>query len=205
MPITRPSSLVTLLAAALLASAGACGHRVGDSCKNNVDCSPLGDRFCDVSAPSAGGDQGGYCTVEGCDVRFDDSNTLRDSCPSEAVCVRFFSQEQGRPCDPATQRQDCSPDERCLCDCAADPAKPAVCQAAGTTCHSGVMVSGPKGGHCAPEVSERRWCMLRCNNDGDCRGGQGYECRAAGTFGAELVPGEPLDGDHPPKFCVQKR
>lgn len=193
-------SLRCALAALLLAG---CGHRVGDSCKNNVDCSALGDRFCDVSAPGLNGDPGGYCTVEGCDVRFDDTNTLRDSCPSEAVCVRFFSQQQVKPCDPATQLKDCDPDERCLCDCAADPAKPNVCQPAGSTCANGTKVSGPKGGHCAPEVSERRWCMLKCKQNTDCR--EGYECRAAGTFGAELVPGEPNDGDHPPKFCVQRR
>ena len=39
--------------ATLLVLSG-CGHKIGDSCGQNVDCSPLGDRFCDIASP--GGD-----------------------------------------------------------------------------------------------------------------------------------------------------
>jgi hypothetical protein len=48
-----------------------------------VDCSPLGDRFCDIASP------GGYCIIEGCDQK---------SCPGEAVCVRFFTLQRRAAC-----------------------------------------------------------------------------------------------------------
>src|SRR5262245_52217371 len=80
----------------------ACGRHIGDDCQTNVQCSPQGDRQCDLSQP------GGYCTVEGCD---------RTNCPDNSVCVRFFPTEafeQG--CDPknpvqCSQRDICLPQE----------------------------------------------------------------------------------------------
>jgi hypothetical protein len=84
---------------ALLLLAG-CGHNIGDSCKTNVDCSPIGDRFCDTSEP------GGYCTQENCSVK---------SCPGDSVCIRFFSPLADEPCQ--TDRPECPQvDERCVCD-----------------------------------------------------------------------------------------
>jgi len=53
----------------------ACQAKIGDSCDNNVDCSPDGDRICDLSQP------GGYCTIPDC---------APDTCPGEAVCVQFW-------------------------------------------------------------------------------------------------------------------
>src|SRR5689334_18265259 len=105
-----------------LVTLAACGHNIGDSCKANVDCSPAGDRFCDTSAP------GGYCTVDGCDL---------NTCPDEAVCVRFFTPVRDEPChfnpDEPNSQSDCPrADERCLCDMT----------------DKGVCVGG---GHCAPE------------------------------------------------------
>src|SRR5437870_9271437 len=104
--------------AALLIAATGCIHRIGDPCKQNVDCSTLGDRFCDTAAP------GGYCTVEGCDVTTDPSGNLTDTCPPEAVCIRFFTLIEKKPCDPAVEldpnrrpEHACAADERCLCDC----------------------------------------------------------------------------------------
>src|SRR4051812_36642707 len=79
-PMRPVPHLSTLRAAACLVLAGlgtlvsGCGHKVGDSCKANVDCSALGDRFCDVAAP------GGYCTIEGCDVRLNEKSEVVDSC-----------------------------------------------------------------------------------------------------------------------------
>lgn len=84
-----------------LASLAACGNQIGDSCSLSSDCSPQGDRICDVSSP------GGYCTIFGCD---------HDSCPGGAVCVRFFSAETDMPCDPETEdlgTDDCTMDEIC--------------------------------------------------------------------------------------------
>ena len=89
----------------------ACGHNVGDPCKTNVDCSPLGDRFCDTSSVN------GYCTIDGCDDR---------SCPGEAVCIRFLTPLLDKACnsDQSTSTDNgmfpdgskCSPDQRCAID-----------------------------------------------------------------------------------------
>ena len=170
----RPS----LLALFLVAASGACGHQIGDSCTQNVDCSPLGDRFCDISGP------GGYCTIEGCDVQ---------SCPSEASCVRFFSPDVTRSCE---SQSECGKSERCLCDCGV-PGADGKCPIAATvasggdggfivSCTPGTGTPEQKGGHCAAESSEHRWCQKTCSSDGDCRAG--YRCRTTGTLGTLPVP-----------------
>ncbi len=156
---------------AFLAGLSACGKKVGDDCKQNADCDPLGTRFCDVSSPK------GYCTIEGCEI---------DTCPSEAVCVRFYTQNRSEACtflpDLPNSRSDCRSDERCVCDSTVD----------------GVCVDG--SAHCAPEASERRWCMKKCGGDGDCR--NDYECRATGTLGALPVPTLDEPDGKPAKFCA---
>lgn len=79
----------------------ACGKEIGDECIVSSDCSPNGDRQCDVSS------KGGYCTIQGCDF---------DTCPDEATCVRFFTGSfANRPCDVALPNGDngCSLDELC--------------------------------------------------------------------------------------------
>jgi hypothetical protein len=85
----------------LLAAAG-CGNEIGDSCGISSDCSPNGDRICDIQSP------GGYCTIQGCD---------HDSCPEESICVRFFTVAQTNlPCDPSVddpQAAGCTVDEFC--------------------------------------------------------------------------------------------
>lgn len=117
---------------------------------------------------------GGYCTVEGCDV---------DTCPGDSVCVRFFTPIQTEPCtfDFSYPRGDCAPDQRCVSDQTAD----------------GVNATTA---HCAPENSERRWCMARCGKNTDCR--SGYECRTTGTLGAEPVPSLSNPQGENAKFCV---
>ncbi len=215
--IRAPMAPRALLFASLVAAAG-CGHKIGDSCTQNVDCSPLGDRFCDLASP------GGYCTIQGCDVMRDangnpllnSDGTPQTSCPDEAVCVRFFQQLADCPCDPALP-DDCAPSQHCLCD-EADPANPGRCavpQSGGVSgqnpsqCAASGSVTGTKLGHCAPESSERRSCQLKCSKDGDCRQPQ-YQCRSTGTHGAEPVPTSavPLDGGAiavgvAASFCVQ--
>lgn len=118
--------------------------------------------------------RGGYCTVQGCGP---------DSCPEEAHCISFFPAEfLQRSCvpqtedavDPALQAtDDCLSDEVCL-----------------------------SSGFCAQRSLETRFCMAKCEENGDCRGG--YECRSTGTFGAEPV----LDPTRPErqlfKFCAQR-
>jgi hypothetical protein len=159
----RPAAL--LLAVALAALAG-CSEEIGDECSISSDCSSSGDRICDTSAP------GGYCTILGCD---------HESCPSEAVCIRFFTATtSNHTCDPDTEDADdgtdaCSADELCTLR-----------------------------GYCAPRTAEIRYCMLGCEDDGDCR--DGYECRdraAMEAHGGQPVPapGEAL-GDDPARFCA---
>jgi len=168
---------VALWAAALL---GGCGKEIGDACTLSTDCSPNGDRLCacwncsgtDPTSDSANG----YCTVQGCDF---------GTCPSEAVCVRFFTggftNPPGKMCGPdvpADQQVTCSPDE--LCSLA---------------------------GLCVPSSSEIRYCMRTCDSDGDCR--DNYECRDLTRMmahGGEPVPAAntALDPSHVQKFCAAK-
>jgi hypothetical protein len=162
---------------ALLLVAG-CGRKIGDSCQTNIDCSPLGDRFCDLASLN------GYCTKEDCTT---------GSCPSEATCIRFFTPVQDEVChtDPATEpipfsRADCpNADDRCVCDVTDDDG----------TCENNL-------GHCAPSSTERHWCEANCSSDSDCR--DGYECRRTGTFGAEPLPAFNNGTGTPAKFCAPK-
>jgi hypothetical protein len=87
----------------LLPLAAGCAAEIGDECTTSVDCSPDGDRVCDLSQ------HGGYCTVEDC---------TPDSCPDEALCVEF-AWEQPRlarrycmaACDTGS---DCRDGYRCV-------------------------------------------------------------------------------------------
>ena len=160
-----------------LATAVGCEDEIGDSCDFNVDCSPRGDRLCDLSSP------GGYCTIENCNA---------ESCPDEAVCIAFYPVAfLNVPCNPGTE--DCNPsadDEGCAAE-------------ADRTDHCSPDEICTMSGFCAPEASARRWCMRKCGGSGDCR--SGYECRHTGLEGAERVP--PLDeprSDKTARFCAPK-
>ena len=124
-----------------LAAAG-CGSEIGDSCLVSTDCDPSGERTCIEQS------RDGYCTILGCDY---------DTCPDEAVCVRFFAGEfANKTCDPVTEddgTDDCSLDELCTIS-----------------------------GHCVPRSAEQRFCMRKC--DGDCRdaGVSGRAGRCVGRF-----------------------
>lgn len=83
-----------LIIAAIFAAG--CGKEIGDACIVSSDCSPSGDRVCDISQRE------GYCTIMGCDF---------STCPEEAACIRFFSGSfANKPCDDGS---DCSLDELC--------------------------------------------------------------------------------------------
>jgi hypothetical protein len=152
-------------AVVLLLGAAACGDEIGDECSLSTDCSSQGDRICDISSP------GGYCTVIGCDF---------DTCPDEAVCVRFFSVgTTNHPCDPLTEDIDgtdaCTDDEACTLK-----------------------------GYCVPRTAEVRFCMRTCGGGDDCR--DGYECRDEALMqehGGEPVPppGEAVSRN-PQAFCA---
>jgi hypothetical protein len=159
----------------LLVAGSACADQIGDECVVATDCSSAGDRFCDTTQ----GSPGGYCTIMGCDF---------DTCPDEAVCVRFFSvAATNRTCDPGSNRNmngqyDCTEDG--LHCCTADE----LCTLGET---------------CVPRTAEIRFCMRKCGNDGDCR--DGYECRTEELMmrhgGEPVPPPEPVSGPLQP-FCA---
>jgi hypothetical protein len=209
-----PSSLRLLIVTAALVGLSvlsACSRTIGDACASNVECSPLGDRFCDLASP------GGYCTVEGCAF---------DSCPDSAACVRFFSLKKGQArcavgkaprsdCDKASTLDKesccvpgsadcCAIGEQCLCDseeCGLQSSQRQE-QLAGMMTPS---VAAPLG-YCASETSERRWCMKGCDDDGDCR--DGYACIGTGTAGSTPVPRRNDQGkiEQPAlRYCAPRR
>lgn len=57
--------------------AAACRPEIGDPCETSTDCSPTGERLCDITQKD------GYCTIFNCEP---------NECPEEAVCVRFGDQ-----------------------------------------------------------------------------------------------------------------
>jgi hypothetical protein len=67
--------VAVVLQAALVA---ACAPKLGDDCNNSLECSAIGDRYCDISQP------GGYCTIQNCEP---------GECGDEGVCVRFKPDE----------------------------------------------------------------------------------------------------------------
>lgn len=176
----------TLLRLALglgaLVTLAACSKSIGDECMTSIDCSSAGDRTCDIAQP------GGYCTIDGCD------NT---SCPSEAVCIRFFPEQ--------FLTKTCDPDCVCPGDCAAatDPtACTAQCLACQTQCSAdeicvpAIDSSGAGNGLCSPRADEQRVCEKACSSNGDCRGG--YMCRKTGIDGAIPYATDPNAVGH---FC----
>jgi hypothetical protein len=63
------------LAFVLALSLAACRPEIGDPCETSTDCSPTGERLCDVTQEPSG-----YCTIFNCEP---------GECPEEAVCVKF--------------------------------------------------------------------------------------------------------------------
>ncbi len=156
------NSMLAVLAIGFFLASG-CGNEIGDSCSVASDCSSNGDRFCEVASP------GGYCTIRGCEF---------DSCPGEAVCVRFFSVgDTGIACETTTEdisTDDCSVDEICVL-----------------------------GNHCVPRAAEVRFCMRKCGSGGDCR--NGYECRDEALMianGGEPVPDPTAIDTSLDSFCA---
>jgi hypothetical protein len=140
-------SFVGLALFAVTAGLGSgCGSSIGDSCTTSTDCAQDGTRICDFTSPD------GYCTIEGCDF---------DTCPEEAVCVRFYpGLMTDKTCDPEAAEPGCGFDEICTVQRL-----------------------------CAPRTLERRFCMFKCDGNGVCR--DHYECRTRDIMelhGGEPVP-----------------
>lgn len=163
--------LCTLLLGVVLIGLSACARKIGDSCQSNVECSPLGDRFCDLSSPN------GYCTVEGCDGK---------SCPDGAACISFFSLQRGGPsslCTPGlVPRSGCSGPGCCK------PGDPQCCRI-GERCLCDDKDC--KKAYCASETTERRWCMQPCDEQSDCD--PAYTCYATNQGGTVAVVVEGAD------------
>jgi hypothetical protein len=172
--VNRSALLMTLVLAGL--ATPACSKHIGDGCNTNIDCAQDGNRICDLSQP------GGYCTEDGCD----DS-----SCPSEAICVRFFDQKYptGTCSTPPGSVGECPRDQTCVDQCHTDE----LC----VVCGPGP--SQPQASCCVPSASERRYCAHGCGDDGDCRGG--YVCRASNTLGSLALLSDP-EASAKAKFCA---
>jgi hypothetical protein len=161
-------ALSAVLAGILLSAAG-CGSEIGDSCTTNLDCSPMGDRICDVTQAD------GYCTVVGC------SGT---SCPDDAVCVRFFSASfLFIPCDPETEdsldplvtpTNECTVTEICLSSgyCAQRSSEQRYCMKAcekNSDCRDGYecRLTGTLGSEPVLEPGrtrrDKRFCAMKAN------------------------------------------
>jgi hypothetical protein len=87
------------------------------------------------------------------------------TCPDEATCVRFF------PASFLQSTADCRADTTLNNGCAKD------------------QICLTSTGACAPRSTERRFCMLSCAVDQDCR--SGYRCVRTGSeglAGAEAIP-----------------
>jgi hypothetical protein len=152
----------------LCAFLAACGNEIGDECVVSSDCSPNGDRQCDVSSIS------GYCTIAGCDV---------GTCPEEATCVRFFTGNfSNRDCDHTVEDNGLPENDKCTFD--------ELCALTNK---------------CVARNSEIRFCMRKCDDQGDCR--EGYECRDLALMAAHggepvLEGGTEINEQTAPKFCA---
>jgi hypothetical protein len=148
----------------------ACAKKIGDACSTNIDCAQDGMRICDLSQP------GGYCTMDGCD---------EISCPSEAICVRFFDQRFAtKHCDNSVPGT--------VGECSSGDGHDELCVVCGGT------TAQPAFNCCVPSASERRYCADKCGGNGDCRGG--YTCRTAGTNGSIALLADPA-ASATAKFC----
>ena len=183
--VNRSVSLLTILLVGLLAPA--CGKKIGEGCRTNIDCAQDGSRICDLSQP------GGYCTEDGCD----DS-----SCPSESICVRFFDQKY--PTGECSLPPGTSPGTAGTCNIPPDTAD--QCRTSGQCLPDELcVVCGPSSSVpepyacCVPSASERRYCAAKCGNNGNCRGG--YVCRQSNTLGSIALLPDPNAGDAA-KFCA---
>lgn len=192
-PSARGAAVTLVVILIMTALAAGCTRKIGDNCNTNVECSPQGDRFCDIASPE------GYCTIDSCEYQ---------TCPDSANCVRFYSLKanSGQCTAGLVARADC-PQGQSTADRCCKPGA-AGCCLTGELCLC--EDSGCTRARCASSASERRWCMANCDDDSDCR--EGYSCLTTGANGAEPIPYRDADGtlvDRPPalkalRFCAPK-
>jgi hypothetical protein len=141
----------------------------------------IGDECVVSSDCSPNGDR--QCTDQGeggyCTIQGCDFNT----CPEEAACIRFFAGSfANRDCDHeledtgGPETDNCTFDELCAIT-----------------------------NKCVARNSEIRFCMRKCESQGDCR--DAYECRDLDLMRAHggepvLPPGTLITPETAPKFCA---
>lgn len=89
---------VPLAGSVALASTG-CAPKLGDGCKQGIDCDVRNQRICDRTQP------GGYCTIPNCKP---------GDCGDEGICVRF------RPDEPRLSSTFCMAECSSTSDCGRD-------------------------------------------------------------------------------------
>ena len=99
------------------------------------------------------------------------------SCPEEAVCMRFFPAREflSASCMPGDPNA-CGPQDLCL-----------------------VFDGAEAGGLCAPRATEKRHCVLKCEEDGDCR--DEYRCAESGRGSAVPLTRNPSER---PRYCAPR-
>lgn len=165
-----------LIAVALLALVPGCRDKIGDPCKRAFDCSPQGNRQCDLSNAPFDPQREGECTIENC---------ARGSCPREGICIKVYSSKfLSVACDPEREDLDVDEDGNPIDDC--DPGE--VCLPEGL---------------CADEITARSSCRLECKRDRDCR--DNYKCVEIGSDGVYVAP-DPDDPTkfETAKICVPR-
>ena len=149
-------------------------------CGKILECAGLSAVPCDLAEPLIGRLREDHFEVEPCHPAH--------RCTTISVAGHSLY-ERGDPClqpgpggmNDLTHTVYTQVDERCVCD-----------QSPTGACN------GPA--HCAPENSERRWCMKKCSHNHDCR--NLYECRSTGTYGAEPIPSLENASGAQATFCV---
>jgi hypothetical protein len=177
----RPAAMRALIPLlALLALLPACRPKIGDDCKRAFDCSPRGERQCDLSNSTFDPMLEGECTIENCSL---------GACPREGICIKVYSSKfLSVACDPDKEDlefiddddpslglvDECDPNEVCL----------------------------PEG-LCADEITARTSCRLECKKDADCR--SNYRCAEIGSDGVYVAP-DPDDptGYQTAKICIPR-
>jgi hypothetical protein len=184
--------MMRLVAIAVVLGVTGCAARIGDPCSTGSDCSDDGLRICDRTSP------GGYCTQAACDY---------DTCPGEAVCVRFFS--IGNASAICASTMDCADGQVCSPAGGCVPPSVRTCnpdledrQADQDNCTFDEICTF--SGVCVPQNAELRFCMNKCDNPSGCR--DGYECRDADLMkihgGQPAIDPTAVESTAPQAFCA---
>jgi len=189
--MSPPFARLLLLVAFGATTALGCKAQIGDECQISTDCSPAGDRLCDITAP------GGYCTVYNCEP---------GTCPAdESLCVQFGSQRSIRP--ECIDYQSPSPYARafCMATCESnDDCRPEYrCESlSGDNPWGALLIDRDRGGRACmvprsptdlpalPEDAAGNVCQAGLSTGGTGAGGTGTGGTGVGGSGAAAGTGD---------------